>query len=72
MGQFWAFFAASNSSSPGGEPWAAAVSCLVGSPYPICVLQIISVGRESFFAFCIARSTASTSFPSSTLSTCQP
>jgi hypothetical protein len=33
------------SSSPSGSPWASAVSCLCGEPYPIWLSKTMNVGR---------------------------
>ncbi len=60
------------SSAPSGDPWAEAVSCLLGLPYPMWVLHEISDGRpDSALAAPIASSTAVRSWPS-TVSVCHP
>jgi len=61
------------SSLPSGEPCTSCVPALLGEPLPMTVLQQISVG----LAFCalaaaMARSTASTSWPSTLRMTFQP
>ena len=61
------------SSAPSGAPWAAALSCLLGEPQPMCVRTAISDGRSvSALAAMMAASMASTSSPSATRCTCQP
>jgi hypothetical protein len=66
------------SSAPSGAPWAAPVLAFFGAPLAMVVLQQIRVGRAvslpfaHLFAFLMALSTASTSWPSTFGMTCQP
>src|SRR6185503_15324744 len=64
---------AATSSAPSAAPCAAPVFAFFGAPLAIMVLQQIRLGRLfSRFALRIARSTASTSWPSTFGITCQP
>ncbi len=61
------------SSSPSGAPCAAAVSCLFGLPYAMCVRTTRSDGRSNTSRAALsAWSRAARSFPSSTHCTCHP
>ena len=61
------------SSSPSGEPWAPAVSCLFGLPWAMWVRTMISDGLScTAIAFSSACSRLSSPTSSSRSWTCQP
>ena len=61
------------SSSPSASPWALAVLARFGLPLPMCVFATMSVGRSALrLASAMARSIASTSWPSTGPITFQP
>jgi hypothetical protein len=71
-GQPRAFFVARTASAPGASEWALRVPA-VGIPKPMVVLTEMSEGRSATpCASRIALSIAARSFPSSTVSVCQP
>ena len=72
-GQSQASLVSLTSSAPSGAPCAAALSCLLGEPQPMCVRTAMMDGLAvSALAAVIAASMASTSLPSATFCTCQP
>src|SRR5210317_1677751 len=67
------FLVSATSSSPNAAPWQSCEPDLFGDPLPIIVLQQINVGlSETDLASWIALSIASKSWPSTSLTTCQP
>src|SRR6185295_3915848 len=67
------FRAFATSSGPSASPCADLVPCLLGAPQPMMVLQQMIEGWSlRLRAFLMAAATASASWPSTFLTTCQP